>query len=157
MRIVTPSAALIGLSDISFPPSARTLVFWFLTNPRQLFAHEHVDDAASAKDSLHYDTAGAVIGRLTNPRSSFAKRMRLERCQRGVSIFRRHDADNLALVRKIKRIKTQNLAEAFDLAAKRRAVFINLNTHLRRLGDFVQDRGKSSAGGIPQEAGTRYG
>src|SRR5438067_13913046 len=157
MRIVTPSVALTGLSDISFPPSARTLVFWFLTNPRQLFADEHVDDAASAENRLHYDTAGAVIGRLTNPRSSFAEGMRLERCQRSVSIFRGHDADNLAFVSKIEWIKTQNLAEAFDLAAQRRAVLINLDTHLRRLGDFVQDRGKSSAGGIPQEAGTRYG
>src|SRR5947208_16397431 len=69
-------------------------VFCLLTNPRQLFADEHVDDAAPAEDGLHYDTAGAVIGRLTNPRSSFAKRMRLERCQCSVSIFRRPDADN---------------------------------------------------------------
>src|SRR5438309_10151690 len=128
-----------------------------LTNPRQLFAYEHVDDAAPAENSLHHDTAGAVVGHVADPRGSFAKRMRLERRQCSSSIFRWYDADDLALVGKIEGIQTQNLAEAFDLAAERRVVFIDLDAYLRRIGDFVQDSSESSAGGIPQEAGTGNG
>jgi hypothetical protein len=65
----------------------------------------------------------------------------LERRERSLGIFPRNDADDLALVREIERIETENLAEAFYFAANRRAVFVDLDAHLRRFGDFVQDRG----------------
>src|SRR5215813_6521222 len=159
MRIVTPSAALIAsLLDIRSPSSmihGRGRPCHLLTNTRQLFAYEHVDDAASTENGLHHYTSGTVVSHFADPRRSFAKRMRLERRQCRVSIFRWHDTDDLPFVRKIQRIKAQNLAEAFDLTADRRAVFINLDTHLRSFGNFVQDSGKSSTRRIPQKASTR--
>src|SRR5262245_20357983 len=120
MRIVTPSAGLtFGLLDISFfsvaYASDRPLPLGegrnapgALANPWQLLAHQHVNDAAPPDNGLHHHTSGAVVGHLANPRRSTAQRMGLERRQRSFSIFSRHDADDLALVRKIKRIKTQN-------------------------------------------------
>src|SRR6185369_4753098 len=107
------------------------------------------------ENSLHHDATGAVIIHLTDLRTIFAERMRLERRECGFSIFRRNDADDLALVREIEWIETENLAEAFDLAANRRPVFVNLDADLRCLGDFVQDSRESSASGIAQEACTR--
>src|SRR6266853_2610192 len=96
-----------------------------LTNPRQLFAYKHVDDAAPAENGLHDDPTGAVVGHVADPRGSFAKRMRLQRRQCSFSVFRGYHADDLTFVGKIERIQTQNFAEAFYLAAKRRAVLVD--------------------------------
>src|SRR5215217_8945304 len=70
--------------------------FCGLTNSRQLFAYEHVDDTAPAEDGLHHDTSGAVVSHLADLRRSLAKGMRLERRQCSFGIFRWHDADDLA-------------------------------------------------------------
>ena len=83
--------------------------------------------------------------------------MRLECRECSLGIFRRNDADELAFVREVERIQTEDLAEAFDLAANRRAVFVDLDADLRRFGDFVQDCGEPAARGIAQEACTRNG
>jgi hypothetical protein len=118
-----------------------------------LFAYEHIDNPPAAENGLHYYPSRPMVVHVADPRGPCAEWMRLERCQRGVSIFRWHDADYLAFVRKVKWIKTQYLAEAFDLGSDRRPVFKDLDAYLRRFGDFVQDSRQSSAGGIPQKSG----
>jgi hypothetical protein len=40
-----------------------------------LFADEHVDDASAAKNSLHYDAAGAMISYVADLRSTLPVRM----------------------------------------------------------------------------------
>ncbi len=46
-----------------------------LTDARQLFSHEHVDDAAAAEDGLHDDAAGAVVGDFADDRGTAAQGM----------------------------------------------------------------------------------
>ena len=92
-----------------------------LTDARQLFSHEHVHDAAAAEDGLHDDAAGAVVGDFADDRGPAAQGMRLQGRQRRVGLGRGDDADDLSLVSEIQRVEAQDLAEAPDLGADRRA------------------------------------
>ena len=69
------------------------------TDARQLFAHEHVDDAAAAEDGLPDDAAGAFVGDFADDRGTAAQGVRPEGRQRRVGLWRGDDADDLPLTR----------------------------------------------------------
>jgi hypothetical protein len=46
-----------------------------LTDPRQLFADEHVHDATAAKASLHYHASRATVSHLADLGGALAQRM----------------------------------------------------------------------------------
>ena len=85
-------------------------------------------------------------------RSAAPKRMRAHGGERGLRLVGRRDGDDLALVGEIERVEPQNLAERLDLFADRRRLFVDLDRHLRGLGDLVQRRRQPAAGRVAQEA-----
>src|SRR4051794_17058663 len=104
---VTASASLLCMGDpfciVPFLDAAAALA-----NPRQLLADQHVDDAATAKHGAHGDAPGFTLMDSPDNAGAFAKPMRPHRRERRTGLFGGNDRDDLAFVRKIKRIEPED-------------------------------------------------
>src|SRR6478672_127522 len=125
------------------------------TDTRQLLSDQHVDDALSAKYSMHGDASWLPGDGAADNAGGPAERMRLHGRECVLRLFVWNDRDDLAFVGKIKRIEPENLAKAPHLVAKRGRGLVDFDGKLRGLGNLVEDGRHAAAGGITDESRRR--
>jgi len=84
----------------------------------------------------------------THDRRILAERMRLQRPQCRTGLLLRHDCHELAFVRDLERLETQDLTRAAYRFADWNALFVQYDRKARAGGDLVQRAGHAAARGI---------
>ena len=132
-----------------------------LTNPRELFAAEAVEDAFGADDAAEGDLAGGAGADVADQGGRAAGRSAGEDLEGAVGLGGGEEADEAALVGDVERFEAEDFAGAADEFGDGHGGFVDGQGELGGLGDFHEGGGETAAGEIAQavelEAGGEEG
>ena len=117
---------------------------------RQLLAAGHVQNPACANCAFQKDHRRTFIRHFANRTGTNANWICAQDLQRALRIFRRNERGNPAFARDLKRIESENFARGVNVFANRNSFFLDQQSPVRRLGDFVQRARQTAARQIAQ-------
>src|ERR1017187_6789335 len=122
------------------------------TDPRQLVAGQHVDDAGGAERRVHGDESGVASDHFADDGGLGAERMPAHGGEDCIGRGRRDDGDELPLVGYIQRVQAQNFAGPAHSVVYGEGCFADGDAGVRLYRDFIERAGEAAARGIAHHA-----